>query len=224
MSQQINLFNPIFLKQEKHFSALTMLQGLGVILFAGILLTTYTGYQLSSLQNEQANMTTQLQLAKNQLAKVTADYPPKQKDAQLEARFQQAEARVKSLQQVSDVLGKGEFGNTNGYADYFRAFARQIIDGVWLTGLTINGAGSEISIQGSTLRPELVPAYLTRLKSEPVMQGASFSTLEMALPKEKDDKAPDVGDKKAATPAFINFNLHSSGIKEKSNLPGGNTQ
>ena len=32
MSQQINLYNPIFLKQEKHFSARTMLQATGVVL------------------------------------------------------------------------------------------------------------------------------------------------------------------------------------------------
>jgi hypothetical protein len=36
MAQQINLFNPIFLQQKKHFSAVTMLQALGLLL-AGIL-------------------------------------------------------------------------------------------------------------------------------------------------------------------------------------------
>ena len=66
MSQQINLFNPIFLKQEKHFSALTMAQGLGAIFLAAILFTAYTAYQLSSLQAEQKSVTAQLQLAKNQ--------------------------------------------------------------------------------------------------------------------------------------------------------------
>ena len=31
MSQQINLYNPLFLKREKHFSARTMVQALGII-------------------------------------------------------------------------------------------------------------------------------------------------------------------------------------------------
>ena len=31
MSQQINLFNPIFMKQKKYFSVTTMLQALGLI-------------------------------------------------------------------------------------------------------------------------------------------------------------------------------------------------
>ena len=34
MSQQINLYNPLFLKQEKHFSARTMAQALGIIALA----------------------------------------------------------------------------------------------------------------------------------------------------------------------------------------------
>ncbi|WP_157889119.1 PilN domain-containing protein [Herminiimonas arsenitoxidans] len=213
MSQQINLFNPIFLKQEKHFSALTMVQALGAILLAAILLTVYTAYQLSSLQAEQKSVTAQLQLAQNQLAKVTADYVPKEKDMRLEARLQRAEAQVRSLQQVSDVLRKGELGNTDGYAEYLRAFARQIIDGVWLTSFTIHGAGSAISLEGSTLRPELVPIYLTRLKSEPVMQGASFSSLEMELPRV--EKSVDSSGKQPISAAYINFNLHSSNVKVK---------
>jgi len=216
MSQQINLFNPIFLKQEKHFSALTMAQGLGAIFLAAILFTAYTAYQLSSLQAEQKSVTAQLQLAKNQLAKVTADYPPKEKDMRLEASLQRTEAQVRSLQQVSDVLRKGELGNTDGYAEYLRAFARQIVDGVWLTSLTLQGAGSAISLEGSALRPELVPVYLTRLKSEPVMQGASFSSLEMQLPKVEKSAALD--GKQAISATYINFNLHSFNSKVQKGL------
>lgn len=218
MSQQINLFNPIFLKQEKHFSALTMAQGLGLILLGGVLLTAYAAYQLSSLQDELKLTSAQLKLAQNQLAKVTADYAPKEKDARLETRLLRAEAEVKSLQQVSDILGKGELGNTNGYAEYLRAFARQIVDGVWLTGFTIQGAGNAISLQGSALRPELVPAYLTRLKSEPVMQGVSFATLEMQLP--KPDKSAGPNEKSPVLAAYINFNLHSSSVKMQKDQAG----
>lgn len=218
MSQQINLFNPIFLKQEKHFSALTMAQGLGLILLGGLLLTAYAAYQLSSLQDEQKLTSAQLKLAQNQLAKVTADYAPKEKDARLETRLLRAEAEVKSLQQVSDILGKGELGNTDGYAEYLRAFARQIVDGVWLTGFTIQGAGNAISLQGSALRPELVPAYLTRLKSEPVMQGVSFATLEMQLP--KPDKPAGPNEKQTVSAAYINFNLHSSSTKMQKDQAG----
>jgi Tfp pilus assembly protein PilN len=215
MSQQINLFNPIFLKQEKHFSALAMMQVLGIVLLCAIVLTLYTRGQLSNLEKDQEGTAAQLQQAQNQLAKVTAEYGPRQKDPTLAARIHRAELEVRSLQQISDVMLKGEFGNTNGYSGYLGAFARQITDGIWLTGFAIQGAGNEISIQGSALHPESVPAYLSRLKSEPVMQGASFASLEMQLPKPIEDKTASK-DKPPVLPAYINFNLHSSPAVDES--------
>jgi hypothetical protein len=214
MSQQINLFNPIFLKQEKHFSAQTMLQSLAVILLCGILLTVYSAYERSSLESNAKRVAAQWQATQNQLAKVSAEYGPKKKDEALQARVQRAAEQVGAMQRVVAILRKGDFGNTDGYAGYMSAFARQIIDGVWLTGFTIEGAGSDISIQGSALRPALVPTYLNRLKSEPVMHGASFSTLEMSLPKKKADTAAKPDPETVAGGEYINFNLRSSAEDE----------
>jgi Tfp pilus assembly protein PilN len=224
MSRQINLFNPIFLKQEKQFSALTMVQALGIILLCAILLTLYTRYQLSNLESERQSTATQLQLAQNQLAKVTVEYGPKQKDPTLASQLRRAELEVKSLQQISKVLGEGGIGNTAGYSNYLSAFARQITGGIWLTGFTIQGAGSDISIQGSALRPESVPAYLGRLRSEPVMQGASFATLEMQLPKPVEDKSKSDKDKKLVQPAYIDFNLRSTAAPKSETLSGAASQ
>jgi Tfp pilus assembly protein PilN len=225
MSRQINLFNPIFLKQEKQFSALTMVQALGIILLCAVLLTLYTRYQLSNLETEKQSTATQLQMAQNQLAKVTAEYGPRQKDPALAMQLRHAELEVKSLQQISKVLGEGDFGNTKGYSSYLSAFARQITGGIWLTGFNIQGAGGEIAIQGSALRPELVPAYLSRLKAEPIMQGASFAALEMQLPKPVEDaSATDKDKKRMVQPAYINFNLRSSIAPKGESLPGAVAQ
>ncbi len=54
MSQQINLFNPIFLKQRIYFSAINMAQVSGLILIGSALLAVYTNYQLSGLSKELA--------------------------------------------------------------------------------------------------------------------------------------------------------------------------
>jgi Tfp pilus assembly protein PilN len=225
MSQQINLFNPIFLKQEKQFSALTMVQALGIILACAIMLTLYTRYQLSNLTTEQQATAAQLQLAQNQLAKVTAEYGPRQKDPAMASRLRRAELEVKSLQQISAVLGEGDFGNTAGYSAYLSAFASQITNGIWLTGFTIQGAGGDVSIQGSALRPESVPAFLSRLKNEPVMQGASFAALEMQLPKPVEDKsAASVEKKVMVQPAYVNFNLRSSVASKSESLSGAASQ
>ena len=222
MSQQINLFNPIFLKQEKLFSAVTMAQALGLILLGLAALTVYSHYQSSSLNIQAVANTTQLALAQAQLAKVNADFGSRQKSKLIEDDIQKTEAETKSLQQVFDILQKGEFGNTKGYAEYLRAFSRQILGGVWLTGFSIYGAGSEIGLQGRALQPELVPAYISRLKHEPVMQGKSFATLEMQLPLvDQVGKGGPTASKQLVPARYIEFNLQSSGMmKLQADLAG----
>lgn len=208
MSQQINLFNPIFLKQKKYFSAVAMAQALGLILLGALLLSVYSRYQFSGIRNEAANTAAQLGLVQAQLNQVKAEYAPRQKSQALEDGVKQIQAEVQSLQQVFDTLQKGDLGNTKGYSAYLRAFSHRIVDGLWLTGFSIVGAGSEMGLQGRALRPELVPAYINRLKQEPVIQGKTFSTLEMQLPQPE----PRPASTRYAAAPYVEFDLRSSGM------------
>ncbi|WP_136418122.1 PilN domain-containing protein [Herbaspirillum sp. ST 5-3] len=222
MSQQINLFNPIFLKQKKYFSAVTMAQALGLILAGCALLAGYAQYQVTAYGKEAAATTAQLAATQAELGKVNATYGPRQKSKSLEDELHQAEAEVSALQHVFDTLQQGDFGNTKGYADYLRAFAREIVNGVWLTGFTIEGAGNEIELRGRALQPELVPAYITRLKREPVLQGKSFAALEMRTPASDQGATDSAGHiPKPAAPAYIEFSLRSSGMmKDRAEASG----
>ncbi len=229
MSQQINLFNPIFLKQKKYFSATTLIQALGLILLGSIVVVAYASYQLSRLKDEAQSTATQLASIQVELNKVNVEYAPRQKSKSLEEEIQKITTELKSHQQVFDFLQKGELGNTKGYSEYLRAFSHQIVDGLWLTGLSIVGAGNEIGLQGRTLQPELVPAYINRLKQEPVMQGKSFATLEMQVPQVEQtnqankDGQPNV--KQRVSAGYIEFNLQSSGInKEQTDLAGAKSK
>ena len=215
MSQQINLFNPIFLKQKKYFSAVTMMQALGLILLGSALLSAYANYRVSELAKEAEAASTQLASVQSQLNKINAEFGPRKKSAFLDEQTRLAESEVTVLQQVVDVLRKGELGNTSGYSEYMRAFSRQIISGVWLTGFSISGAGSDISLQGRALKAEMVPAYIGRLKREPVLQGKSFALLEMQLPvagpvANATAVAAAAAAKQPGAPAYIDFNLQSS--------------
>lgn len=213
MSQQINLFNPVFQKQKKYFSALAMAQTLGVIVAGAVALAAYGRFQLSRLDQQVATGNTQLASLQKQLEVFKAQAGARQKSKALEDEVRKREAEVKSLQLVFDILQKGEFGDTKGYSEYLRAFARQIVSGVWLTGFNISGAGAEIGLQGRSLQPDLVPIYIGRLKNEPVMQGKSFAALEMQVPQvEQAEQAgkDSVAAVKRVPAKYIEFNLQSS--------------
>ena len=210
MSRQINLYNPIFLKQKKYFSAATMVQGLGLILIGLLLLVAYAQLQLSIRTKQAADSAALLLKTKAQLITINSKFAPLQSDPVLDLEIKDTESEIQSVEHVFDALKSGEFGDTKGYSSYFRAFARQIVDGLWLTGITIYGAGHDINLSGRTSKPELVPVYLTKLKREPEMQGKSFAALDMKIPKL--DPSPESDAKPGKTPAFapyIEFNLQS---------------
>ena len=179
MSQQINLFNPIFLQQKKIFSARTMATALGVLIAGLATLQVYGGMRVDALQRDAKAGAAQLEAREARLATVKKDFVPRQKSAATEAELAEAERQLASLREVSGVLQRGELGNTQGYAEYFRALARQHQDGLWLTGVSISGAGTAVGVRGRALDPQRVPAYLNRLTQEPVMRGKHFGSMQI---------------------------------------------
>ena len=179
MSQQINLFNPVFLQQKKIFSARTMAGAL-LVLFAGVAaLNMYGNLRLQGLQKQADAGAAQLAQKQARLASVAAEFAPRQKNPAVDAELQDAERQLAALREVSGVLERGELGNTQGYAEYFRALARQHVDGLWLTGVSITGAGVDIGVHGRALDPQRVPGYLNRLTAEPIMRGKAFGSLQI---------------------------------------------
>ncbi|KAF3998991.1 PilN domain-containing protein [Glaciimonas immobilis] len=219
MSQQINLFNPLFLKQKKYFSAVAMVQALGLILLGALCISTFSDYEFSSIRNDEVTSTAQVNVVQAELTKVSAQYVPNQKDQLLADRITKANLEIKFLQQASETLNRGDFGNTLGYSAYLLAFSRQIVDGVWLSGFSIVGAGAEMDLRGLALRPELVPTYIDKLKNEPIMQGKTFSTLEMHIPSKIAGDTTGLANAPSVAPYFA-FDLRSSGLsKEKAITP-----
>lgn len=203
MSQQINLFSPIFLKQKKYFSALAMLQGLGLIVLGSAVFYGYALYQVSALGGQAVETHKRLLAEQARLANFTGEFSPRQKSKLLDEEVTTLELRLKARQEVVDRLTSGAFGNTEGYSEYLRAFARQSVSGLWLTGFSIIGAGYEMAIDGRVLRPELVPSYIRRLEREPIMQGKQFAALQMSLP--KGEPAKDMPEAR-----YLEFTLRSS--------------
>ncbi len=207
MSQQINLFNEALHQPGKDFSVLNMLQGLGVILFCATLFYAYTAYQATQLQQQLDEANKSLAAEQARLAGLTAEFSRQRAGLTLEQELKKVAAEAVAQREIINALKSGVIGNTKGYSAYMEAFARQSLNGLWLTGFSIDGDAKQMSISGAALSQELVPGYIMRLNNEQVMRGKSFASLQMQLPKPEAGKA-EAG--KPATTQYLEFTLQSA--------------
>lgn len=203
MSQQINLYSPIFRKQEKVFSATTMLQG-----FVLIILVIAVSFYVVSLQTSvlQINVTESGRQLKSELERLKlygAGDSPAERTKLLAERKKKLDASLASNTQALAAFDSDAVGRAQGYSDVLRALARISLDGVWLTRIQFAKGKGDLSIAGRATRADLVPAYLERLRSEETLRGREFSRLEVtqATASAKPDAPP--------RPPFVAFSLSS---------------
>ena len=209
MSQQINLFNPAFRKQRLMLSTVTVVQCLAVTLVTLSAFQFYLQQQLNGLNEELSTAQSLLKAQRSYADRLTGDSAVRKKDTVLEAEIAKLEAELKLGRESMDALITGAIGSQQGFAEYLRAFSRQSLNGLWLTGFTIAGSG-EIAIHGRVTNPELVPNYIQRLNQEKVLQGRSFATLEMRQPRPAPAEAGQKGKEEKKTPRYLEFSLTTS--------------
>lgn len=189
MTQQINLFNPIFLRQKKYFSLVTIMQALALVLVGAMSFYAYAVFQTGRLSKEVEETNKRMELEKERLGQAKVEFGPKKKSTDLEKQVTELEKKVRDREEILGVQKDGVVPAGKGFSEYMRAFARQSVNGLWLTNFRMRGNGGDMVIIGRALRPDLVPDYLKRLGNERIMNGQPFSTLEMQLTKiEKNPK------------------------------------
>jgi len=201
VSQQINLYSPLFRKQKKLLSAMLLLQATGLLVLAVAGFYFYLSAQTSRLEARVADSSRQLQNELEQLKVHGTQQSPDARVKLLAERRKKLEAEFSERTQALQAMDKGAAGRTEGYSGLLRALARLSMDGIWLTRVRFSEERGEAFIAGRAARPELVPLYLQRLRTEERLQGQDFSSLEITRP---------------AQPArFIEFVLSSGGGEAK---------
>ena len=199
MSQQINLFNPLYMRKEKYFSARTMLQSLGLIAAGMVALYGYALVRTHELERLTADYNAQLGTQRAQFIELGS----RAQSTLLEAEVARLEADVKSRRAVLAVVQGGDVGNTQGVSAYFAAFARHPTPGVWLTGFSVGEDGNELRVRGRVLHADLVPAYLKALNEDAVMRGRLVTELKLVARQESGAQAAN-GDEPSR---YVEFDL-----------------
>jgi hypothetical protein len=166
------------------FSGSTILITLSTLCIALLLVYGVTAYLASRASEREQLSSGRLTQLQAEITRLSQEVSARKPSAQLNAELESLDALLAARNEVIGVLKSGVLGDTKGVSEYFRAFARQSIDGLWLTGFTVVGAGNDISIEGRTLRAELVPIYIQRLRREDSLRGHGFATLSVQPPTE----------------------------------------
>ena len=207
MSQQINLCNPLFRKQEKYFSALAMVQALGLILLGIVLFYAYLAYQMRSLNAQATQMSQMYDNAEHQLNRLASNVKAHQPSPLLVDRIAQSEQSLHTQKMILDLLQRGDLGNQTGFSAYLIGLSHQTVSGLWLTGFTIVGQADQLSLRGRALQPELIARLIQQLKNEPPFAGTHFATLAIHRPTAPATDSQATNNKASPVLPYIEFTL-----------------
>ena len=217
MSQQINLYNPVFRAQKKHFSALAMVQALGLVL-AGLLVAYFSAlHQTATLERLLADSARESAQRREQLVQLGRQFSDRGTSKKLEEDIARVEAQLRSRNELLGEMRTSVGGNVQGFSPYLRALARQTTQGVWLTGLEIGGASSDLVIRGRALNAELVPAYVRSLSRDPMFSGRSLSSLQVTA---RESPAPQGAATRSGPSRYLEFTLNIP-LSEAAGAPRG---
>ena len=177
MHQQINLYQPVFRKQQKVFSSLTLLQICAVVLLLLAVIAAHTHWTLAGMETAAHNLEQQSKDLAARMGVLEDTYRTPDTDAidsEIAALQKSIDQRNYLLQQFDKLVLR----NRGGFAARFEALARLQVPGLWLEGVTVND-DRQMEIRGMTLDPKLVPVYLQQLEQDGGLSGASFKAVSM---------------------------------------------
>ena len=214
MSQQINLYTPPSRGPSRMFSAAWTVAAAGAVLLIFAVDYAWETGQLPGVRARRVEAAEQLRKIREQMQSLS-NAAQKPRSKALEDEVGRAELRVKGTQELIERLRGGDIGNREGYSALLDAFARQRVEGLWLTNIEIHGPQSDIAVQGRSLRADLVPTLIARLREEHAMRGKAIGTLSLqerdidprgtqeALPEAQAPVSPAPGGDKAGPRARV---------------------
>ena len=184
MNQQVNLYLPIFRRQKKILSALTIVQISSIFFFVFCAIYIYGEIRLNSFEGQLIELESNLGVLSEEVTKLQRQATDDSGSQLLENEIARLTNELSNRQRIQGLLSNRILGNTNGLSAYLEVIARQHVQGTWLTSISIAEGGAALSLKGRTLTSELVPMYLDRLATESLLNGMSFNVMEMIRPED----------------------------------------
>ena len=190
MTQQINLLDPRFREQKKHFSAATLALALALLLALSVGLQSLYARQNRALQATLSDTDRRVATLREQLVRFSNEYSAQGRSTALADETARVEERLRARRELLAGMRSGGGGNVEGFSPYLAALARPTMNGVWLTGVEIGGKSGDLVLKGRVLDSDLVPAYIGQLNKEEPFAGRSITELRLTAKTGKATSGP----------------------------------
>jgi Tfp pilus assembly protein PilN len=188
MMQQINLYSEI-LKQQQKQSVVTLY--LRIVTVVVIVIVAFSAYLLWAVGIAETTLKNEQLVLKNEQAQMN-DLAAKNANpafnTPLVAEIKQLQSSINDTAKTLRLMANRRALSENSFSGYLEALAKQSDNSVWITSIHIAGKNRDLSIQGSTFKPEKVPDMLQHLQKDPVFKGQSFDKLVMEPTPEKPEQ------------------------------------
>jgi hypothetical protein len=208
MTQQINLYDPAFLRRNPALEPGALLAyGVAVVLLVagGAAVFAHTGR--NTVARELAGIEERIKAEQATATSLAAQKAARRKNPALEAEAARLEGRAAAGEESLAYIRSGALGSSQGFSEPMRALSRQSSDGLWITGFSIGAGGADVVLRGRMISPELLPRYLARLGQDKAFEGRRFDSLSIggaASPGNPDPRPAHLGFEitaRLATPA-----------------------
>jgi hypothetical protein len=182
MAQQINLVNPDLRPRLELLTPAFLLRAVGVFALALALYAWKISHDGAVLAAQYAEWQQRAQEEQVKLLQAMQQHPPKTPSPALQEEIKSTQQKIDEREKVFVALKNGAIRSNAGFTGILQGFARQSVNGLWLTGIMANAAGDAMRISGKALSPDLIPQYLKRLSDDAALHGRTFTALEVTQP------------------------------------------
>lgn len=185
-AQQVNLYQPIFRREKKVFSARTLLVAGALAALGLFAIYSVALVRTQQLERQLNQQQVALDASQSRLQALSQARAAQGADPALEQRIERLRAERNFKLDMLDRLQRNQFGNRAGFSAYLRGLSRQHVPELWLTRVIVDNGGTELMLEGSAMAPAIVPRYLQRLSHESAFSGKEFRSVRMQRPEERD--------------------------------------
>lgn len=178
IQQQINLYHPIFRREQKLFTAMTMVRAWAALLVLALLVTAFDAWQTHDLGGALRNATATLQAAQARLDSAYSVFGIGRAQSELAT----LKRRERTLGHLSRFLRESRRAQI-GPAPVLLAVGASVVPGLWVTDFSLDRKKRALVLGGHSMHPSLVPVFLHRLVSEPTLLGYRFHGLTVTRQK-----------------------------------------